>query len=248
MTDVVLHQFLFSHFNDKARWALSYKGIQHRRVSYLPGPHLPALKKLSGQPQTPVLQYGREVIAGSARIIDFLESRHPDPRLYPTDPAVREAVLRRQAQFDDEVGPAVRTALFAVLIDEPDYLCAMFGVGKGALKRLAYRASFPFARRLIAKGNGVDSAANIAAALERTERAVSDIEAMTAASGYIVGDRFTVADLTAAALLAPLYDPEVADMSRPHPRPPALKAFLARWAGSPTSAWVEGMYRQHRTG
>ena len=36
---VTLHQFRYSHFNEKVRWALDFKGIAHERVSELPGPH-----------------------------------------------------------------------------------------------------------------------------------------------------------------------------------------------------------------
>ncbi len=66
---IVLHQFEFSHFNDKARWALDFKGIEHRRESYLPGPHMFFIRRLSGQAQTPVLAVDNEVIPGSAAII-----------------------------------------------------------------------------------------------------------------------------------------------------------------------------------
>jgi glutathione S-transferase len=42
-----LHQFPSSHFNEKARWALDYKGLEHSRLNYLPGPHMRPIKKLS---------------------------------------------------------------------------------------------------------------------------------------------------------------------------------------------------------
>jgi hypothetical protein len=31
VTEPILVQFRFSHFNEKARWALDYKGVPHRR-------------------------------------------------------------------------------------------------------------------------------------------------------------------------------------------------------------------------
>jgi hypothetical protein len=49
MDELTLHQFLYSHFNEKARWALDHKGIPHQRRAYLPGPHRPAMQRLSGQ-------------------------------------------------------------------------------------------------------------------------------------------------------------------------------------------------------
>ena len=135
--------------------------------------------------------------------------------------------------FDAVVGPAVRTALFSVLIDEPAYLCGMFATGKSALKRALYRLSFPLARPLMAKGNGVDSAESIARAFEVCAGTLDTVAERVKGTGYLVGDRFTVADLTAAALLAPLCDPAVEDMRRPAPRPPAMDDFLSRWQAHP---------------
>ena len=141
--DLVLHQFLYSHFNEKARWALDFKGVPHQRRPYLPGPHRPAMQKLSGQGQTPVLTIGAEVISGSARIIDSLETRYPEPALYPVDPSARTEALALQKRFDEEVGPAVRTALFSVLIDEGGYLTRMFARDASAPVRMLYRGNLP---------------------------------------------------------------------------------------------------------
>ena len=59
-----LHQFPFSHYNEKARWALDWKGVPHVRRSYLPGPHMLPVYRLSGQRSVPVLRAGTEVIPG----------------------------------------------------------------------------------------------------------------------------------------------------------------------------------------
>jgi glutathione S-transferase len=65
-TRIVLHQFQQSHFNEKARWGLDWKGLPHRRVSHLPGPHLPQTRRLSGQTATPVLDLDAEVVEKQA--------------------------------------------------------------------------------------------------------------------------------------------------------------------------------------
>ena len=39
MNHPVLWQFTASHYNEKARWALDWKGVAHVRQSLLPGPH-----------------------------------------------------------------------------------------------------------------------------------------------------------------------------------------------------------------
>lgn len=243
---IVLHQFEFSHYNEKVRWALDYKGIAHERVSHLPGPHLFSIRRLSGQPQVPVAVVDGDVIPGSAAILDRLEHDHPDPPLYPADADARREALSLQARFDDELGPATRTALFTALVNEGDYLCAMFARAASAPKRALYRATFPIARGMIAKGNGVADPDNVARAFATVDALLEEIAKRTAVTGYLVGDGFTIADLTAAALIAPIAHPDHPDMARPQPVPESVEAVLSRYANHPTIAWVGEMYARHR--
>ncbi len=243
---VVLHQFRYSHYNEKARWGLDWKGVPHRRASYLPGPHAPQIQRLSGQRQMPVLDLDGERIAGSARILDALERRFPEQPLYPRDPTLRRRALEIQEEFDAEVGPAVRTALFSVLIEEGGYLCRTFSVGKPVLVRLLYRAAFPLARGTIAKGNGTTDPRGVELAFERTRRALDFVAKQVGATGYLVGDTFGVADLCCAALLAPLVHPAHPDMARPEPMPESIQRFLARWGDHPGARWVLDQYARHR--
>lgn len=60
----LLH-FPVSHFNEKGRWALDYKGVPHVRTALLPGPHKLRVQRVSGQGRVPVLRDGETVIAGS---------------------------------------------------------------------------------------------------------------------------------------------------------------------------------------
>jgi glutathione S-transferase len=243
---VVLHQFPLSHFNEKARWALDWKGVPHRRVSYLPGPHMPWIRRLSGQTATPVLEIDGERVAGSARIVEWLDRRFPARPLLPDDPGARERADAIVREFDAEVGPAVRTALFSVLLGEPGYLCRIFSAPRSAPVRVAYRATFPLARGLIARANGVTDPQGVRAAFERTRRALDFVAKASPEGGPLVGDRFGAADLTCAALLAPLVNPAHPDMARPEPVPASLRGFLAQWAEHPGALWVLDQYARHR--
>ena len=84
-----LIQFAFSHYNEKVRWALDYKGLEATREDVLPGPHARLVTRLSGQSATPLLMVGDEAVAGSARILERLDGLSPDPPLLPADPASR---------------------------------------------------------------------------------------------------------------------------------------------------------------
>lgn len=241
-----LHQFPYSHFNEKARWALDFKGLPHQRINYLPGPHMRPIKKLSGQTKTPVLRLDDETVAGSANIIDRLQQIAPTPSLYPDDPTAKAEALELQALFDRDLGPNVRLALFSEMIDEGVYFCRMFAEGKSLPVRLAYRATYPFAKGLIKKGNGITGQDAVDAAFGSVETMLDEIAEKATRTGYLVGGQFSVADLTAAALLAPAVDPPNSDMTKPHPRPECVSRFLARWTAHPTAAWVRQIYADHR--
>ena len=244
---IVLHQFEFSHFNDKARWALEFKGVPHERVSYLPGPHRPAMQRLSGQMQTPVLELDGKAVAGSAAIIDCLEARYPDPALYPEGETERDQALGLQGEMDQTLGPAARTVVFSALINEGTYMTRMFARSKPGVKRALYRAAFPLARNMIAKGNGVDDPDNVATCFETTREWLDRLKERLGSADYLVGDRFSVADLTGAALLAPIADVDHVDMRRPRPIPDTVMEVLGRFAGHPTLDWVRETYARHRS-
>jgi glutathione S-transferase len=239
-----LHQFASSHFNEKARWALDYKAIPHRRISYLPGPHMPAIKKLTNgnTTTTPVLVAG-ETVQGSANIIAYLEEHYPEPPLYPSEPG---SALDWQSRLDAELGPAVRTVVFAVLVNEPGFLTLTFARDKPWYKQTAFRAMLPLLLPIIKKANGADSEENIQHCQGVVDDYLNEIARVTAATGYLVGDNFTVADLTAAALLAPLAKLNHEDMRRPTPMPQAMTALINAYAEHPTLQWVHRMYDQHR--
>lgn len=243
---LTLHQFAASHFNEKVRWALDYKGLPHERETYLPGPHFPVIKKLSGGPSTtPLLQHDGGYISGSAAIIDWLESRYPEPALFPVDNALRTQAMALQTHFDATVGPATRTLLFEVLLNEPKYMCDTFSAPKLWLKRMAFRATFLAAKGVIRKGNGVFPE-NIAKSRLLTQAALDEVANAVARTGYLVGNNFSVADLCAASLLAPLTNVRHPDMQRIEPMPVALQEFLAQWADHAAIAWIHQIYAKHR--
>jgi glutathione S-transferase len=242
----VLHQFARSHYNEKARWGLDWKGIAHRRETHLPGPHALAIRKLSGQSATPVLCLDGAVIAGSAAILDALEARFPERPLLPADPALRERALAIQRDFDAEVGVASRTAVFSVMLEEPDYLCETFAGHRARLARTAYRATLPLLKPIIAKANGVTDAAAVERAFARTQAALDFVEREVGASGYLAGDAFSIADLCCASLLAVVVGVQHPDMRKTTPRPARIEELLARFAGHPGSAWVRDQYARNR--
>jgi glutathione S-transferase len=240
-----LFQFRVSHFNEKARWALDYKGVRHLRRSLLPGPHKPTMQKVSGQAQVPVLKIGRQTVVGSAAIIDRLELDHPDPPLYPGDASDRRRALEIQERFDAEVGPAIRLAMFHEMLRDPVYFASMFTVGQPVWTRLGYRLLFPVVRTVMRRQMAI-SPPNAERALARSREAFDFVASETRATGYLVGNRFSVADLTAAALLAPGVELAPSPFAYPRPYPASLRGWWSLWQNHAGTGWVRRIYDQHR--
>ena len=101
MAETVLWQIEISHYNEKVRWALDYKGVPHRRRAPMPGLLHPlvALAK-TRRPTLPVLELDGRSIGDSTRIIGALEHRFPEPPLYPDDPGERRRALELEDFFD----------------------------------------------------------------------------------------------------------------------------------------------------
>jgi glutathione S-transferase len=238
-------QFDASHYNEKARWALDYKRVPHERRTLLPGPHRLTAMRLSGQPMVPFLRHADGVVAGSSQIIDYLERTHPQPALYPADAADRERALAIQRRFDTEVGPEVRRAKFFDILPDGGYVVRIFAGRKGLPTRAAYRALFPVVRVVMRREMQI-RAETAETARERTRAALDFVATEVGPEGYLVGGLFTVADLTAAALLALTAWLPGTSMALPEPRAAVEEHWMARWAGHPGTAWVAEMYRRHR--
>ena len=81
-----LYDFRFSHYSEKARWALDFKGVPYTPRHLLPGFHLRTTRKLAPRSCVPILKTDGAVIQDSTEIIDFLEQTFPDRSLTPPDP------------------------------------------------------------------------------------------------------------------------------------------------------------------
>jgi glutathione S-transferase len=240
-----LYQFCFSHFNEKARWALDYKGIPHVRHSLLPGPHARTAKKISGQSAVPILKIGDSVVPGSAQIIGRLEEVYPDPPLYPGDVQQQRRALEIQDWFDRKVGPQIRCALFHALSQDVGYFSKIFSSRQSPVVRTAYRWFFPAVVHLIKRDMKINDI-SAARGREATQAALDFVERNSRDTGYLVGNSFSVADLAAASLLFIAVFPPELQTNLPEPRGHVIRQWIENWDGHPGTEWVREMFRRHR--
>jgi len=241
-----LLQFRHSPYSEKVRWALDVKHVPHRRRSLLPGPHMATVKRLTGHTFTPVLLHDGKALDGSARILDWLDAHYAAPALMPVDPTLNEEARRIERWFDDDLTPRIRRAVLDALLQQPGYFASIFADGAPAFKRSAYACVVPFAAPLVRKGNGISGAAAVDDGVRAGKEALDFVAERSAATGYLCGASFSVADLTAASTLAALIRPVDSPMSAPQPVARSTRELMDRFAGHPGAAWVRRMYSQHR--
>ncbi|HEY1853269.1 MAG TPA: glutathione S-transferase family protein [Solirubrobacterales bacterium] len=246
----LLWQLAISHYSEKVRWALDYKRVPHRRRSTLAGIHIAvALYLTRGATVTfPILELGGATIADSTAAIAALERRHPERPLYPEDPGERRRALALEHHFDEGLGPAARLLPFHELGREPEMFGELAALAvppplSRAPTLLASYARVYTRRRFGVAGEAAAARARaaIVAALERIE-----IELASGDGMHLVGERFSVADLTAASLAFPVVMPEGGPLPADIRLPSELERFRAELRERPGYRWVEETYARYR--
>lgn len=242
---IKLYQFPISHYCEKARWALDFKGVPYEAVNLIPGLHVPVMKRLTGRTSVPVLADGNTIIAGSDRILDYLDQAYPQPALMPVDAEQQQAVREWEAFADRDIGPHVRRYCYHTLLNHPEIVRPFFTTGGPWYGGLFLRAAFPALRIGMRKAMNINEAA-ASRSLDKIVSAVDRLDDAIAGKGYLVGNSFTRADLTAAALLAPLCRPEGYGLDWPAELPEPLASTASQLA--PKLGWVLRVYEKYRGG
>src|SRR5688572_28810356 len=174
MDTPVLWHIPLSHYSEKARWALDYKGIPHRR-EILGGDYLIRCWRATRQGKLPILWLDGRAIADSTHIIAALEARFPEMPLYPADPEARARALAIEDDLDETLGPALRAAIVTPLFArDPEIALRLLTTGwpKAYARMRPLLPIFPAYYRMrhkIRAANLEADRATVAAALDRIE-------------------------------------------------------------------------------
>ena len=241
----VLWHLEISHYNEKVRWALDYKGVAHTRRAVTPGLQELTARRLRVGRTVPILELDGRAIGDSTRIIDKIERRWPEPALYPADIRERSRALDLEGWFDEECGPYARRVLFGDNLAEPETFLALFA---GPDRRLGpLGALAPLMVQVVKWRFGIRRD-TVEEARENVRAAFDKVEAEAGPSGYLVGNSFTVADLTAASILSLIVVPPEFPYIKVHPdeRTAQFRRFRDSLRDRPGFKWVEDMYARHR--
>jgi glutathione S-transferase len=242
----ILWHFPISHFNEKARWALDYKRVPHVRRA-LALDYLFRAWWRTGQGSLPILLVEDRAIPDSTCIIAELERLHPQPALYPSDEAARQRALELEDYFDEELGHPIRTFLVGDLWDR-DPAAALRLLKTGMNSRVMDSAArlLPLFRVFYKRRHGIGPETR-ARAEDQVWGAFDRLEKELGGADYLVGDAFSVADLTAASLISVVVGPP----EFPYPPdddvfPDWMREIRASASARPAGRWTLEMYRRHR--
>jgi glutathione S-transferase len=244
-----LYVFAISHFCEKARWALDALGLDYELRHLSPIAHFHETKRLGAPGSSlPLLVSGEQVVHGSGAILDWADSEVADPsrRLSP-DPSLEAECRALEQRLDDVAGVHLRRCYYSeAIVDHPESVLPLFARNLAPSERQALEENWEVACRLMI------AAMDLGPAQREESRRIVEQEldwldgVLADGRRYLLGDRFSRADITAASLLAPASIPAEHPLHGLIDVPPLARADLARWRERQTLAWMREVYRAHR--
>jgi glutathione S-transferase len=198
LSKITLHQWEMSPFCNKTRRCLKHKGLVYEVVNYN---GLLARKAASLSPagKLPVLDYDGERIADSSRIAEFLDRKHPEQPLYPSDPET----LARTRLWEDWAGQSLYFYEIYFRMLDPisleralDLICEGRPRWERAVLKVVFRRRYP--RKLKEQGLARSSRDQV----ERQFFSLLDaLEQLLEQRPWLAGDSVSIADFSVAAQL-----------------------------------------------
>ena len=238
-----------SHFCEKARWALDRAGVEYVERRHIQIVHIAAVKRAGGGTTAPVLRAPEGVYDESAAILRYADEHVAEERrLYPADAAQQAEVVALERRFDEVLGPQGRLWLYHEVFKDAARFTPWNLTGVPAWERRVFPFVLPPAKLLIRRHFGITDASARAAVGDVDEE--FDAVAARLADGrrYLVGERFSAADLAFAALAAPAVVPPTYGTPLPQPEdmPEDMAAAVQRWRSHPAGQFALRLFREER--
>jgi cytochrome P450 len=239
-----------SHFCEMGRWVLDRLGIGYRESPHAPVLHLPAVRSHGGTRDVPLVFNDEVTLLDARELLKYHEGRCPPwRRLYPDDLAARAEEESLVNLCFEQLGPAVIRWGYFHLLPARALTTHAWTRGVSWLEGAVVRLGYPLIARAMRRSLNIPTEAPPAdaeATIGKVFQTVQD--RLTDGRRYLFRDRLGAADLTFAALAAPLVAPP--EYSGPLPRreqlPPAMRADVDRWRASPAGQFVLRLFADER--
>jgi glutathione S-transferase len=237
-----------SHYCEKARWALEHARIPFAEESHLPLVHW-AFSVPRGSRTVPLLTGAGEALVESRDIVAYADAHAPsDARLYASSPEDRARTLRLERMFDDRLGPLARRLAYCFLVPRPALFLKAFEGTASPREKLALKHGHTLLRTALGKAFKVSARAQ-EKCVPQMEALLDEIGAELGANRYFVGNSFSAADLTFAALASPILLPDElgAAVLRRKDLPDDLGAIVDRFRATRAGQHALTIYGAHRS-
>jgi glutathione S-transferase len=238
-----------SHYCEKARWALDRVALPYREEPHAPLLHRLATKRNDGG-TVPVLVHGSRRFIDSTDILVHADAVCGGDLLYPRDAALRREVDALEERFDTELGPHTRRWAYAQLLPQAKLLRSVWSRGVPRLEASLLPLITPLARRLARAAYKItpESAQRSLERVRGVFRHVDDL--LKDGRRFLAGERFTAADLSFAALAAPVLFPAECRAVQPalDAVPAAMREEALRLRATDAGQFALRIFAQERGG
>ncbi|MBW4525405.1 MAG: glutathione S-transferase family protein [Phormidium tanganyikae FI6-MK23] len=199
--------FRISHYCEKARWALDRLGSSYVEECHLPPLHRFTTTPLGGS-SVPVLVTEAGVFKDSAEILNYAdELTSVDSKLYPPASELRQEVEQLEAKFNHRLGIVTRQWGYFYGLQDRELMQRLWCESVPKWDRVLFPVVFPVTKYLAHRSYHI-SAESANTAYRQTQQIFKTVsDRLADGRKYLVGERFSAADLTFACLAAPMLLP-----------------------------------------
>lgn len=238
-----------SPYCEMARWTLDRLGLAYTEDRHAPFFHRWQARRHGGGAVVPVLDTGETALTDARQVVDYYERRVPEAqRLYPAEPEQHADARHLFNDFFDELGVAVRAWAYAYMLPLRASTVRTWIDGVPALERRVVPVAYPLLAVIVKRslrldpGTVAEQRQVIDASLTRVGERLGD------GRRYLLGDRFTAADVAFASLLAPAVLPP--QYKGPLPGfgelPIAMREEVRDITAHPAGQFALRLYREER--
>ena len=236
-----------SHYCEKARWGLDRVALPYREEPHAPLLHRLATKR-NERGTVPVLVHGGSRFTDSTDILTHADAVCGGDLLYPRVAALRREVDALEERFDTALGPHTRRWAYGQVLPQTKLLRSAWARGVPPLEASLLPLITPLVRRLVRMGYKItpESAQRSLERLRGVFRQVDEL--LSDGRRFLAGERFTAADLTFAALAAPVLLPTECRAVQPalDAVPVAMREEILRLRETDAGRFALRMFTQER--
>jgi glutathione S-transferase len=235
-----------SHYCEKARWAMDRAAIEYDEERHLQVIHIIYARRAGGGLTVPVLVLSDgTVLDDSSKILRWVDDQVPEEqKLYPADLASRARAI--EVWLDRTLGPDGRAWMYSYMLHEPE-LTQSFGLdGTPEFEQRMFDKLFKPVGRVIRMRVAMHGASTD---VSRVQDVYDEIAArLEDGRPYLLGERFTAADLAFAALSAAVIVPHNYGVELPAVErlPAGMREQVEQFREHPAGRFALRMFDQER--